>query len=170
MLVGIRHPVGIGVSALALLSFLAFVLSSVYGEAGGAGGRDPKVERIRADSAPLIASDLAGFQERRRRAGRGYAPDTEALVGDWLTQFGAEHRRQMREWTRYHGVRASATRHGFAIETLSVPGADGWYRLEVDRRARRVAATCGGDPAPGCVDGRWAIAAFGQVRGYLLGR
>jgi hypothetical protein len=71
MLVPFRHPVGIAVSALALLSFLGFVLASVYGEPAGVRGRDLKVERIRASSAPLVAADLAGFQERRRREGRG---------------------------------------------------------------------------------------------------
>jgi hypothetical protein len=80
MLVPFRHPVGIAVSALALLSFLGFVLASVYGEPAGVRGRDLKVERIRASSAPLVAADLAGFQERRRREGRGYASDTQSLL------------------------------------------------------------------------------------------
>jgi hypothetical protein len=170
MLVPFRHPVGIAVSALALLSFLGFVLASLSGEPVGVRGRDLKVERIRASSAPLVAADLAGFEERRRREGRGYARDTEALLSDWLTQFDREHRRQMREWTGYHGVRASATRTRFVIETMSAPMADGWYRLVVDRRARRVSATCGGDPAPGCAHGRWRIEDHGLVRRYLLGR
>ena len=152
-------------SALALLSFLAFVLSSVQGSPH----RDRKVERIRASSAPLVAADLAGFQERRRREGRGYARDTEALVADWLTQFDAEHRGQMREWTQYHGVHATATRRDFMIETVSAPAADGWYRLTVDRRAHRVSATCGGSPAPGCVHGRWQTEDHGLIRRYLLG-
>ena len=91
-------------------------------------------------------------------------------MSDWLTQFGREHRRQMRGWTEYHGVRASATRTRFVVETMSAPAADGWYRIAVDRRAQRVSATCGGDPAPGCVDGRWRIADHGLVRRYVLGR
>jgi len=91
------------------------------------------------------------------------------VAADWLTQFGAEHRRQMREWTQYHGVHASATRRAFVIETVSAPAADGWYRLAVNRRARSVSATCGGDPAPGCVNGRWRIESHGLVRAYLLG-
>jgi hypothetical protein len=128
------------------------------------------VERIRADSAPLVAADLAGFQERRRREGRDYARETEALVADWLAQFDSEHRGQMREWAQYHGVHATATRRGFVIETASAPTADGWFRLAVDRRTRTVAATCGGDPAPGCVNGRWRIRDYGLVRAYLLGR
>jgi hypothetical protein len=170
MLIPFRHPVGIAVSALALVSFLGFVLASVYGEPGGVRGRDLKVERILASSAPLVASDLAGFQERRRREGRGYALDTDALVSDWLTQFDREHRREMREWTQYHGVQASATRTRFVIETMSAPAADGWFRLVVDRRAGRVSATCGGDPAPGCVNGRWSTLDHGLVRSYVLGR
>jgi hypothetical protein len=165
MLVPFRHPVGIAVSALALLSFLAFVLSSVQGSPR----RDLKVERIRASSASLLAADLAGFQERRRREGRGYARDTKALVADWLTQFDPEDRGQMREWTQYHGVHATATHRGFVIETVSAPAADGWYRLAVDRRARRVVARCGGDPAPGCRGGRWEIRRHGLIRRYLLG-
>jgi hypothetical protein len=170
MLVGIRHPVGIGALALALLAFAAFLLSTVYGDAGGTRSGDRRVEAIRADSAPLIASDLAGFQERLRREGRGYAPDTEALIGAWLRQFDSEHRGQMREWTRYHGVDASATRTAFVIETSSAPGRDGWYRLTVDRRAGRIDARCGGSPTPGCRDGRWRVGRYGQVRRYLLGR
>jgi hypothetical protein len=82
MLIPFRHPVGIVVSALALLSFFGFALASVYGRPSGADGRDLRVERILASSAPLVAADLAGFQERRRREGRGYARDTEELVGD----------------------------------------------------------------------------------------
>jgi len=170
MLVPFRHPVGIAVSALALLSFLGFVLASVYGQPAGVRGRDLKVERIRASSAPLVAADLAGFQERRRREGRDYARETEALVADWLAQFDSEHRGQMREWTQYHGVHATATRRGFVIETASAPAADGWFRLAVDRRTRTVSATCGGDPAPGCTGGRWRIRDYGLVRAYLLGR
>jgi hypothetical protein len=33
-----------------------------------------------------------------------------------------------------------------------------------------VTATCGGDPAPGCVNGRWRILDHGLVRRYVLGR
>jgi hypothetical protein len=170
MLVGIRHPVGIGVSVLALLCFLLFALSTVYGDPGGARRADPKVDRILADSAPLIASDLAMFQERRRRMGLGYLRDTDALVSAWLGQFGPRDRGRMRDWTGYHGARASATRSRFVIETLSAPGRSGWYRLTVDRRAGRVLARCGGDPAPGCRGGRWQIQQYGLIRRYLLGR
>ena len=119
MQVPLRHPVGIAVGALSLLSLLVLVLASVSGE-------------------PM----------RARR----------------------EHRRQMRGWTEYHGVRASATRTSFVIETMSAPTADGWYRIVEDRRAQRVSATCGGNPASGCVDGRWRIADRGLVRRYVLGR
>ena len=170
MLVGFRYPVGLALGSLALTALLVLFFLKLVWPGDAAVQRDRKVERILADSAPLVAADLAGFQERRRREGRGYARDTEALVGDWLTQFGAEHRRQMRDWTQYHGVQASAGRHGFVVETSSAPAADGWYRLKVDRRARRVSATCGGSPAPGCVGGRWRIEDHGLVRRYLLGR
>ncbi|HEX6652780.1 MAG TPA: hypothetical protein VF072_08555 [Thermoleophilaceae bacterium] len=53
---------------------------------------------------------------------------------------------------------------GIAVSALAA----GW--LVVDRPARRVSATCGGDPAPGCVNGRWRILDHGLVRRYLLGR
>ncbi len=128
------------------------------------------MREIRASSAPLIASDLAGFQERMRRDGRGYAPDTETLVDAWLTQFPRRERRKMRDWTDYHGVQGSATSSGFVVETMSAPDADGWYRLEVERKAGRIAATCGGRPTPGCTDGRWRLQAHGLPASYLLGR
>jgi hypothetical protein len=169
MLVVVRHPIGAGVSLLALLAFLALVLSAL---GDGAGARDGgrRVREIRATSAPLIASDLAGFQERMRRQGRGYAPDTDSLLDAWLRQFPRRDWHKMREWTDYHGVQASATRSGFVIETMSAPDADGWYRLEVQRKAGRIAATCGGGPVPGCMDGGWRFQAHGLPASYLLGR
>jgi hypothetical protein len=170
MLVLVRHPLGAGASALALLALLAFVLSGLDDDGGGVRDGDQKVREIRASSAPLIASDLAGFQERRRREGRAYARDTEALVSAWLGQFEADERRGMRDWTEYHGVLASATASGFVVETSSAPGTDGWYRLKVDRRAGRIRATCGGTPAPGCRRGRWRIGSHGLNKRYLLGR
>jgi hypothetical protein len=170
MLVVVRHPIGAGVSLVALLAVLAFLLSLLEGGAGGVHDGDRRVREIRAGSATLIASDLAGFQERMRRDGRGYARDTDALVDAWLTQFPRRDRHQMRDWTGYHGVEASATSSGFVIETMSAPQADGWYRLEVERRAARILATCGGSPAPGCVGGRWRIQAHGLPASYLLGR
>ena len=78
MLVLVRNPVGAGLSLLAVPAFVAFALSTLEGEGGGAGDGDRRVREIRASSAPLIASDLAGFQERMRREGRGYAPGAEA--------------------------------------------------------------------------------------------
>jgi hypothetical protein len=170
MLVYIRHPVGIGATALSLLLFLAFLLSSVYGNESGVRRADPKVDRILATSAPLIASDLATFQERRRRMGLAYLPDTDALVSAWARAFPERNRAEMRDWTGYHGVQATATRSRFSIETLSAPGRSGWYRLTVDRRTGRVIARCGGDPSPGCRAGRWRIEDHGLVRRYLLGR
>jgi hypothetical protein len=128
------------------------------------------VREIRASSAPLIASDLAGFQERMRREGRGYARNTVPLIDAWLRQFPRSERREMRDWTEYHGVQASATSSGFAIETASAPDANGWYRLEVERKTGRIAATCGGGPTPGCADGLWRFQAHGLPASYLLGR
>jgi hypothetical protein len=170
MLVVMRHPIGAGLSALALLAFLAFVLSTMDGGATGVRDGDRRVLEIRAESAPLIASDLAQIQERRRRAGLGYARDTDALVAAWLRQFDTGERHDMREWSEYHGAHASATATRFVVETSSGPGADGWYRLEVDRRAGRVERTCGGEPTPGCVRGRWPADSHGLSDRYLLWR
>ncbi len=170
MLVVVRHPISAGVSLVGLLALLAFVLSMLEGGVGVAHDGDRRVREIRASSAPLIASDLAGFQERLRREGLGYARDTDALIDAWLKQFPRRDRHEMRDWTGYHGLQASATRSGFVIETMSAPEADGWYRLEVRRKAGRISATCGGSPAPGCVGGRWRIQSHGLVASYLLGR
>ena len=170
MLIVVRHPIGAGLSLLAVLAFAAFALLALDDESGAMRDGDRRVREIRASSAPLIASDLAGFQERMRRQGRGYAPDTDALIDAWLTQFPRHDRRKMRDWTGYHGVQASATRVGFVIETASAPDADGWYRLEVERAAGRITTSCGGSPAPGCVEGRWRFQAHGLPASYLLGR
>ena len=170
MLAVIRYPLGGAVSLVALLTAIALVVMSVGDDSPAVRDGNHRVREILASSAPLIASDLAGFQERRRREGRGYARDTEGLVADWLRQFDAKDRRRMREWTRYHGVDATGTASGFVVETSSAPDADGWYRLEVERRAGRVTATCGGAPATGCRDGHWRIERHGLIRRYLLGR
>jgi len=155
---------------VALLALFAFILSTLDQGAGAVHDGNRRVREIRASSAPLIASDLAGFQERVRREGRGYARDTDALINAWLKQFPRRERHEMRDWTGYHGVQASATGSGFAIETMSAPEADGWYRLAVERKAGRISATCGGSPAPGCVEGRWRFQAHGLPASYLLGR
>jgi hypothetical protein len=170
MVILVRNPIGAGLSLLAVLAFAAFVLSALGSEGGVARDGDRRVREIRASSATLIASDLAGFQERVRRDGRGYLPDTDALIDEWLKQFPRGERRKMRDWTGYHGVDASATRSGFVVETLSAPGANGWFRLEVEREAGRITATCGGSPAPGCRKGRWHYQAHGLPARYLLGR
>jgi hypothetical protein len=170
MVILVRNPIGAGLSLLALVAIAAFVLAAIDDGGGAARDGNRRVREIRASSAPLIASDLAGFQERMRRQGRGYAPDTRALIDAWLTQFPRRDWHEMRDWTGYHGVQASATRSGFVIETMSAPEADGWYRLEVERKAGRISATCGGSPAPGCVGGRWRIQRHGLVASYLLGR
>ena len=170
MAVLVRKPIGAGAGLLALLAFLALALSTPDGSAGAGGDRNRTVREARATSAPLIASDLAGFQERMRRQGRGYATDTETLVDRWLTQFPRSERRKMRDWTEYHGVHASATRSSFVVETVSAPDADGWFQLEVRRGAGRTIATCGGSPAPGCSAGHWELSAHGLAASYLLGR
>lgn len=90
-------------------------------------------------------------------------------MAHWLEQLAPKHRRKMRGWTEYHGLQGSAAQRGFVIETTSAPAADGWYRLEVDRRAHRVNATCGGSPAPGCINGHWRYQDRGLARSYLLG-
>jgi hypothetical protein len=170
MVILVRNPIGAGLSLLAVVAFAAFVLSTLDDGGGAVGDGNRRVREIRASSAPLIASDMAGFQERMRRQGRGYAPDTGALVDAWLRQFPRREWRKMRDWTEYHGVEGSATRSGFVIETASAPDADGWFRLEVERKAGRITASCGGSPAPGCAKGRWRFQAHGLVASYLLGR
>jgi hypothetical protein len=75
----------------------------------------------------------------------------------------------MRDWLDYHDARVGATAAGSWVETSSGPGTDGWFRIEVDRRAGRVELTCGGEPAPGCASGRWRLVRFGHVSSYLLG-
>jgi len=169
MLVLVRNPIGAGVSLLAMLAFLAVVLSSLDDSAAGR-DRDRTVREARATSAPLIASDLAGFQERMRRQGRGYARDTTALIHAWLRQFPRRDWGKMRDWANYHGAEGSATKSGFVVETMSAPDADGWFRLEVRRRAGRIIATCGGSLAPGCREGHWRFSSHGLPASYLLGR
>jgi hypothetical protein len=117
------------------------------------------VLRIRASSAPLIAADLAGVWDRR--------PDSD-LLPVWLAQYSGDDRRQMRDWLSYHHARVSAGAVRLRVETSSGPGTDGWFRLEVDRRAGRVALTCGGSPAPGCTGGRWRLDRFGLIPADLL--
>jgi hypothetical protein len=170
MLVLVRNPIGAGAGLVALLAFLALLLTTLGDSAGAGGDRNRTVREARATSATLIASDLAGFQERMRRQGRGYAPDTDTLVDAWLRQFPRSEWRRMRDWTEYHGLQASATRSGFAIETMSAPDANGWFRLEVRRAAGHIVATCGGSLAPGCTNGHWRYSAHGLPASYLLGR
>jgi hypothetical protein len=170
MVILVRNPIGAGLGLLAVVAFAAFVLSTLEDGSGAVRDGDSRVREIRASSAPLIASDLAGFQERMRREGRGYARTTGTLIDAWLRQFPRSERRKMRDWTDYHGVQGSATRSGFVIETASAPDADGWFRLEVERKAGRITASCGGSPAPGCAKGRWRFQAHGLVASYLLGR
>jgi hypothetical protein len=70
VLVLVRHPLAVAASLLPL-ALLAALLLSTLGEGDHAvRGGDRRGLEIRAQSAPLVASDLAGFQERRRREGR----------------------------------------------------------------------------------------------------
>ncbi len=75
----------------------------------------------------------------------------------------------MLEWTRYHSLRTDTRPGGFTVRTSSGPGASGFFRIEVDREAGTVSATCGGDPAPRCTNGRWRVEQHGLPRAYLLG-
>ncbi|HEX6584883.1 MAG TPA: hypothetical protein VF056_14885 [Thermoleophilaceae bacterium] len=70
------------------------------------------------------------------------------------------------------GLLALLTFLAMALSTLGegAGARDGWYRLEVERRAGRISATCGGGPAPGCTDGHWRFEAHGLQASYLLGR
>jgi hypothetical protein len=60
VLVAVRHPIGAGVSLVALLALLAFTLSTLDEGPGAVHDGNRRVREIRASSAPLIASDLAG--------------------------------------------------------------------------------------------------------------
>ena len=71
MVMLVRNPIGAGLSLLAIVAFAAFVLSTLVGGGGAVRDGNRRVHEIRASSAPLIASDLAGFQERMRRQGQG---------------------------------------------------------------------------------------------------
>jgi hypothetical protein len=158
MLVVIRNPVALLLGALLASASVVFALAGMGNEDRRLGG-DSKVLRIRASSAPLLASDLAGFWDRRR--------DADVLSG-WLAQYPADDRPGMRDWLSYHDARVSAGRARLRVETSSGPGTDGWFRLEVDRRASRVEPRCGGWPAPGCVRGRWRLDDFGLRPSDLL--
>jgi hypothetical protein len=166
MIVLIRSPLGATLTALTVLAVMLFVLSSLDRNAGRAADGDLKVQEIRASSAPLLAADLAGFAERRRREGHG----GQGLVDAWLAQYRSTARQDMRSWLAYHDAHVSAGADGVRIETSSGPKTDGWFRIEVDRAETRIALTCGGSPAPGCVRGRWSLEPFGHSRAYLLGR
>jgi hypothetical protein len=170
MLITIRSPFGVAIAAGLVAAFLALGLTRLGDKAERAATANDKVRQIRAESAPLVASDLIQYQERRRRAGQPYAANTAELVDGWLVQFGEDNREQMLDWIAYHDATGGAGASRAWAETSSGPGTDGWFRVEVDRAAGRVDATCGGSPAPGCVAGRWAIGEFGLSAEYLLGR
>jgi hypothetical protein len=161
----VRNPLGGVLAALLAAAAVALALSPLGNEGTSAGEGDRRVLQIRASSAPLLASDLAGFLERRRRAGRGDAD----LVAAWLAQYPDSERDEMRDWLDYHDARVGEAAGGPWVETSSGPGTDGWFRIEVDRAAGRVELRCGGEPAPGCAAGRWRLERFGLTPGYLLG-
>jgi hypothetical protein len=164
----VRNPVAAALAALLVVSVAVLGFLGIEGWADGEGQGDRRVLEIRAESASLIAADVAQFEERRRREGEGYAAG-ETLLADWLGQFPRDERGRMLEWTRYHSLRTDTRPGGFTVRTSSGPGASGFFRIEVDREAGTVSATCGGDPAPRCTNGRWRVEQHGLPRGYLLG-
>ena len=89
------NPLRAGAILLSLALFAVFLLSALDERTGAVRDGDRRVLRIRAGSAPLVASDLAGFQERRRREGRGYARDTDALVAAWVRRLEPRERDEM---------------------------------------------------------------------------
>jgi hypothetical protein len=167
MPLAVRTPIVVFPVMLALLATLTLALSSPA-ERGGSGAGDARVTRIRAESASLVAADIAQVQTRRRQRGLPFARDTEALLRAWLAQWKPSQRDRMRDWAEYHGLRASAGRDRFVVRTSAGPGTTGWFRLAVDDRADRVAATCGGEPAPGCDHGRWNPGDHGHAPRYYL--
>jgi hypothetical protein len=107
--------------------------------------------------APSVVARRASMIEQSRRSGFDYTSDSKepAVTG------------------RPSGIRKleeSVTESGFVIEATDELPLGAWARLEVDRQARRVTATCGGAPTVYCTDGRWRIEEHGVSRGYLLGR
>ncbi len=168
MAVIVRNPFGAALAVAMLVAFAFVAYLGIDGWGGGGGDGDRRVLEIRAASASLIAADVAQLEERRRRNGDGYAAG-ETLLADWLGQFPAKERKRMLDWTRYHRLRTDTRPGGFVVRTSSGPSATGFFKLEVDRRAKTVSATCGGDPAPGCRGGRWRIGRHGLQESYLLG-
>ena len=164
-----RNPTGATLAALLVAGVAVLVFLGIDGWADGEGRGERRVLEIRAQSASLIAADVAQFEERRRREGDGYAAG-ETLLADWLGQFPSAERERMLDWSHYHALRADTRPGGFAVRTSSGPGTSGFFRVEIDREAGTVSATCGGDPAPRCVNGRWRVEQHGLERAYLLGR
>jgi hypothetical protein len=168
MLLALRSLIVVFPVTLAVLAVLTLGLS-IPAERGGTSAGDARVTRIRAGSASLVAADVAQIQTRRRRRGLPFARDTQALLRAWLAQWKKPRvRYRMRDWAEYHGLRASAGRDQFVVRTSAGPGTSGWFRLAVDDRADRVAATCGGAPAPGCRHGRWNPGDHGHAPRYYL--
>jgi hypothetical protein len=108
------------------------------------------------DAASVVAQ-LASLMEQDRRSGIDNTRDREALAAT-------------RRSARLQRLEVSATHSGFVIEATEKQPLGAWVRLAVDRRSRRVMATCGGAPTVYCTDGRWRIEEHGLSRRYLLGR
>jgi hypothetical protein len=164
----VRNPIAAALAALLVVALAVGAYLGLDSWENGEGRGERRVLEIRARSAPLIAADVARFEENRRREGRDYAAG-ETLLADWLAQYPRGERPRMLEWTRYHSLRTDTRAGGFSVRTASGPGVSGFFRIDVDRDARTVRATCGGDPAPGCVAGRWRVESQGLRRSYLLG-
>jgi hypothetical protein len=93
MLIAIRSPLG----------------AALGGDDVRTGTGDRKVREIRASSAPLLASDLAGFRERRRHESHGGAD----LLDAWVAQFPDDARGGMRDWLEYHDARTGRLTGGW---------------------------------------------------------
>jgi hypothetical protein len=166
-----------GVVALALA--VAFILSSLL--LVGLWSPDESPTRVDhgATDAPFLVTGLAGVQEQRRRQGMRYARDTEELADAWFRRndprdgepaLDASDMLARRRWAESRGLAATATDSGFEIRASSTEEPGVWFRLDVDRAAGRISATCGGNPTEYCNDGHWPIDAFGGYHSFLLGR
>jgi hypothetical protein len=103
----------------------------------------------------------------------GYARDTEELAAAWFARpelVGSAEGPAVTRWARSYSLEASATDSSFVIEAAGRKAPGVWFRIAVDRQARRVRATCGGDPTEYCMDGHWPIESFGLYESYVFGR
>jgi hypothetical protein len=100
-------------------------------------------------SVVVVALFRASMDETPSRVDHG-ATDAPYLAA----QTAKELARGTRPRTRKQGVDVHVTPSGFTIKATSREEPGVWYRLTVDHYARRVTATCGGNPTEFCVDGR----------------